>query len=146
MRSDDGTELAAGGLVVRPGGSGPEVLLVHRPRYDDWSLPKGKLRRGESAAAAALREVEEETGVRAVLGPELAAVTYTSPKGRPKQVRWFAMTVGEVGRWTPTAEVDVVRWVPATEVASLLTYAADRDLVERFTPTTRTAPDFRPTT
>ena len=78
---------AAGGVVWRPVGDGIEVLLVHRPRYDDWSLPKGKLEPGESWEDGARREVEEETGVTGVLGPHLATSTYTDTKGRPKEVR-----------------------------------------------------------
>jgi 8-oxo-dGTP pyrophosphatase MutT (NUDIX family) len=86
---------AAGGLVTRPAtGGGVEVLVVHRPRYDDWSLPKGKAEPGESDEDAALREVEEETGYRCTLGTELPTVHYEDRRGRQKQVRFWRMTAG----------------------------------------------------
>src|SRR5207302_7956801 len=84
----DGVVRAAGGVVGRLAPDGElEVLLVHRPRYDDWSLPKGKLHAEETEEAAALREVEEETGFRCELGPELPRSAYTDSRGRPKTVR-----------------------------------------------------------
>jgi 8-oxo-dGTP pyrophosphatase MutT (NUDIX family) len=124
------TVQAAGGAVWRrsPAG-GLEVLLVHRPRYDDWTVPKGKLDAGEDHAAAAVREVEEETGLRCALGPELVSTEYVDRKGRPKQVRYWAMTPAG-GVFTPTDEVDEVRWVPVEAAASLLTYARDRDVID----------------
>ena len=111
---------AAGGIVVRDGC----VLVVHRPRYDDWSLPKGKLRLGESWEAAALREVEEETGLRCELG-ELAGST----RYGLKEVRYFRMTCE--GEPRAQNEVDEVRWVPLEEAAELLTYERDAGLVGR---------------
>ena len=119
---------AAGGAVWRRVDDGLEVLLVHRPREDDWSLPKGKLNDAEDHRAAALREVEEETGLRCALGVELPATAYRDRHGRPKVVRYWAMTPIE-GRFTPSREVDRVRWVPASEVGSVLTYERDRDVV-----------------
>ena len=117
---------AAGGVVWRrlPAG-GLEILLVHRPRYDDWTVPKGKLEPDESHAVAALREVEEETGLRCALGPELASTSYRDRRGRPKMVRYWAMTPAG-GTFTPTAEVDEVRWVGVETAPSLLTYERDR--------------------
>jgi 8-oxo-(d)GTP phosphatase len=121
---------AAGGIVLR--GEGPErsVALVHRPRYDDWSFPKGKLDDGEDEAAAALREVEEETGLRCRLGPSVGAVTYRDRRGRAKVVRYFRMDA-DGGRFTPNQEVDELRWVPIEDAAGLLSYAHDRSLLRQ---------------
>jgi 8-oxo-dGTP diphosphatase len=116
---------AAGGLVVDDG----RVLLVHRPRYDDWSLPKGKLDPGESFEEAALREVEEETGLRCTLGEELEPVRYTDDRGRPKVVRYWAMRVAERAPFQPNEEVDELVWLPPAEAVQRLTYPHDRELV-----------------
>lgn len=104
------------------------VAVVHRDRYDDWTLPKGKLDPGESFEQAALREVEEETGFRCELGPELGRSEYVDPHGRPKLVRYWRMTVlgGEFRR---NDEVDELRWVTPAEAAELLTHERDRELV-----------------
>lgn len=120
---------AAGGVVWRRSPTGAlEVLLVHRPCYDDWTVAKGKLAPDEDHAEAALREVEEETGLRCALGPELSSTSYHDRRGRPKHVRYWAMTpVG--GRFVPTAEVDEVRWLPIEVAGSLLTYPRDRPLL-----------------
>jgi 8-oxo-dGTP diphosphatase len=115
---------AAGGVVVSDG----QVLLVHRPRYDDWTLPKGKLDADETWEAAALREVEEETGVRAALARELPAVEY-EVRGRPKQVRYWAMEVEEDLGFEPNDEVDEVRWLAPGDALELLTYERDRELL-----------------
>ena len=106
-----------------------EVLLVHRPRYDDWSVPKGKLNPGEDHAEAALREVEEETGLRCALGPELASTTYHDRRGRPKRVRYWAMSPVD-GLFVPTEEVDEVRWVPLDEAQMVLSYERDRPVLD----------------
>ncbi len=121
---------AAGGVVWRrsPGGD-PQVLLVHRPRYDDWTVPKGKLDGAEAHADAALREVEEETGLRCALGPELPSTSYRDRKGRPKHVRYWAMTP-VAGRFTPTDEVDEVVWLPVEEAKAALTYERDRAVLD----------------
>jgi 8-oxo-dGTP diphosphatase len=115
---------AAGGVVVRGG----EVLLVHRPRYDDWTLPKGKLDADETWEAAALREVEEETGVRARLVSELPSVEY-EVRGRPKRVRYWVMEVEEDAGLEPNDEVDELRWLAPAEALDLLTYERDRELL-----------------
>ena len=121
---------AAGGVVWRQGGAGLEVVLVHRPRYDDWSLPKGKLDPGETFEQAALREVEEETGLRCELGRLVGETTYRDNKERLKLVRFWAMRAGD-GEFDPDDEVDELRWVPLADAAPLLSYDFDRELVER---------------
>ena len=100
------------------------VLVVHRPRYDDWSLPKGKLRLGESWEDAALREVEEETGLRCGLGELVGATRYGL-----KEVRYFRMTCE--GEAVAQNEVDEVRWVPLADAPALLTYERDAELLSR---------------
>lgn len=121
---------ASGGLVFRPTSDGYEVLVVHRPKYDDWSLPKGKEDPGETAEQAAVREVEEETGYRSRIVTPLADVEYRLSDGRDKRVRYFAMRpVAETG-FDPDDEVDEVRWVSLDEAPTLLTYQRDRQLVE----------------
>ena len=114
----------AGGLVVRYG----EVLLVHRPRYEDWTLPKGKLDPGETWEQAALREVEEEAAVRGRLVRELPDVHYEN-QGRPKRVRYWLMEPLEDLGFAPNDEVDEVRWLPLAEAAETLSYERDRDVL-----------------
>ena len=125
---------AAGGVVWRRSPAGElEVLLVHRPRYDDWTVPKGKLDAGEDHARAALREVEEETGLRCNLGEELPSTFYVDRKGRPKRVRYWAMTPAG-GGFTPTGEVDEIRWFPVEAAAAQLTYPRDRAVLAALHP------------
>lgn len=122
---------AAGGVIRRgavPGGDS-EILLVHRPRYDDWTIPKGKLEPGEAWEAAALREVAEETGMRCRLVEALAEVRYRDHKARPKLVRyWLMEAVG--GEFEANDEVDEIRWLAPAAAAPLLTYEHDRKLAE----------------
>ena len=118
---------AAGGLVERDG----RVLLVHRPRYDDWTFPKGKLDPGESFEDAALREVQEETGLRCTLGRELPSATY-EVNGRPKLVRYWLMAPTAELEFTPNDETDDLRWVTPDEARGLLTYDRDRDVLAAF--------------
>ena len=120
---------ASGGVVRRAGEDGDEIAVVHRPRYDDWSLPKGKLDAGETWEEAALREVKEEIGLRCTLGEELPHVSYQDRKGRDKVVRYWLMDV-EGGEFTPNDEVDEMRWVSVDEAVGMLTYPRDRELVE----------------
>src|SRR4051794_36340044 len=125
MDPDSADVKAAGGVVLRDG----KVAVAHRPRYDDWSLPKGKLDPGETWEQAAMREVEEETGLRCLMGDELPSTTYTDRNGRPKKVRYWAMTP-EVGEFTGEHEVDEIRWVSRPEALDTLTYPRDRPVVE----------------
>ena len=121
---------AAGGAVLRArDGGGVELCVVHRPRYGDWSLPKGKLERGESFEEAAVREVLEETGLRCRLRQELEEVRYPDRKGRPKLVRYWLMDVAEDTGFVPNDEVDEVRWLEFPAAANLLSYEHDRELV-----------------
>ena len=120
---------AAGGVVTRVAHDGVLFLVVHRPRYDDWSLPKGKLDPGESARAAAVREIAEETGVVVRLGGALPDHEYIDRHGRPKIVHYWQMTPIGTTDWTPNDEVDETRWITAAEAATLLSYENDRHLV-----------------
>ncbi len=123
---------ASGGVVWRraPGGA-VEVVVVHRPRYDDWSLPKGKLDPGEGWEAAALREVEEEVGLRCRLGPELPPVNYRDNKGRDKVVRYWLMEPDGEAAFEPNDEVDEMRWLEPGAAAELLSYPHDAELVRQ---------------
>lgn len=121
---------AAGGVVWRTSAKGHlKVLLVHRPRYDDWTLPKGKLDPGETAKAAARREVGEETGLRCRLGAPLPSVRYTDRHHRAKRVRYWAMEVLD-GEFEPNEEVDAVAWLRVPAAIERLTYAHDRPVLE----------------
>jgi 8-oxo-(d)GTP phosphatase len=120
---------AAGVVLVRPGEDGPEVAVVHRPHRADWSLPKGKLDVGERHEAAAVRETFEETGVRCLLGPALGERTY-EVDGVRKRVRYWRATVGEAEEREPDDEVDEIRWLRRKAARALLSYDADRSLVD----------------
>jgi len=119
---------AAGGVVARAGAEGPEVLVVHRPRYDDWSFPKGKAEPGETDEECALREIEEETGLRCRLERELDSTEYVDAEGRPKRVRYWRMAV-ESGELAFLHEVDTARWVSREQAAELLSYSRDLALL-----------------
>lgn len=119
---------AAGGVVIDQG----RVLVVHRPRYDDWSLPKGKLDPGETHEAAAVREVAEETGLICELSELVGDITYTDSKGRSKRVRYWTMhPTGEGPGFEPNHEVDELRWVPVAVAIRTLSYERDRDVLTR---------------
>jgi 8-oxo-dGTP diphosphatase len=131
MEPDAAEVKASGGVVWRRGTGGAlELVVVHRPRYDDWSLPKGKLDPGETWEAAALREVEEEVGLRCRLGAELPSVAYRDNKGREKVVRYWLMEPEDgAAPFTPNDEVDEMRWVDVEQAVALLSYPHDADLV-----------------
>jgi len=141
----NGAIFAAGAVLWRPGdpassADGPLVAVVHRPRYDDWSLPKGKVEPGETEPVTAVREVEEETGFISELGRRLAAVSYpVEHRSRPggdielstKKVRyWTARAIG--GEFAPNSEVDQLVWVPVKEAMKRLQYPYDRKVLRRF--------------
>ncbi|MCV7054237.1 NUDIX hydrolase [Mycolicibacterium gilvum] len=124
--------MAAGAVLWRPqdGTDAPEIAIIHRPRYDDWSLPKGKVDPGETDTVAAVREIEEETGFRSHLGRRLPTVTYPVD-GAVKKVRyWAARAVG--GEFVPNDEVDEMKWLPADRAIAELGYPHDRKVVRRF--------------
>jgi len=133
---------AAGALLWRPGEQGPEVVLVHRPRYDDWSFPKGKCMPGEHVLITAVREVAEETEIETILGRKLRTVRYLSD-GRPKQVDYWAarpaaQALGgadeptEPAPFTPNDEVDELAWLPLTAAGDRLTYRHDTEVLSEF--------------
>ena len=128
--ADDGLIRAAGAILVRDG----QVALVHRPRYGDWTLPKGKLEPGETDEDAAVREVAEETGFTGRIVADLGTIEYTVQKGGltlPKQVRYYLMDATG-GAFTGEYEVDEVRWVARAEAEALLTYERDREVLGRW--------------
>jgi 8-oxo-dGTP pyrophosphatase MutT (NUDIX family) len=123
---------AAGGLVWKASPNGEvRFALIHRPAYDDWSLPKGKLLPDEEELSAAIREVEEETGFRCEAGDEIGVNRYVDRKGRDKIVRYWAMRPID-GRFRPSREVDELRWASPSEAEDLLTYEHDRALLRSF--------------
>jgi 8-oxo-(d)GTP phosphatase len=130
--ASDGTVVAAGAVVWRPDpahAGGVEICLVHRPRYDDWSLPKGKLDRGEHVLACAVREVEEETGQRVILGRPLPTQHYEA-NGLPKHVHYWAARADDgAPKWRGTKEIDEIAFLPAAEATSRLTHPRDADIV-----------------
>jgi 8-oxo-dGTP diphosphatase len=131
---------AAGAVVTRKGGSAREVLLVHRPKYDDWSFPKGKLDPGEHQVTAAVREVAEETGLDVRLGPALTPQRYRMSNGRWKHVDYWTATVlgsDDVSRYRPNEEIDAVEWVPWKAAPSRLSYPHDRDTLAEARPLRR---------
>lgn len=138
----EATVHAAGGVVRRreTTGGALEVAVVHRPRRGDWSLPKGKLDDGESWEDAALREVEEETGLRCRLVEPLGEVRYRDAQDRPKVVRYWLMDLadgGDGGGFRPNREVDELRWCAVEDASALLTYEHDRALVARLARSAR---------
>ncbi|SHN81536.1 8-oxo-dGTP diphosphatase [Geodermatophilus obscurus] len=116
---------AAGGALWRPAaGGGVETALVHRPRYDDWSLPKGKPDEGEHLLQTAVREVAEETGLQVVVGRRSVRTEYEVPEGPKRVDYWLMRVVG--GEFVPNDEVDQLRWLPVDEACAVVTHAHDR--------------------
>lgn len=124
--------LSAGAVLWRPAARGIEVLLVHRSKYDDWSLPKGKREPGEHVLLTATREVLEETSVRPVLGPRLGRVEYLA-HGRPKQVQYWSALSGN-GQAAASHEIDAVAWLPLPQALGRLSYAHDADVITSLRP------------
>jgi 8-oxo-(d)GTP phosphatase len=124
--------LAAGAVLWRPNGdpASPEIAIIHRPRYDDWSLPKGKVDPGETEPVTAVREVHEETGYSSHLGRRLAAVSYPVEQGIKKVRYWAARRVD--GEFSPNSEVDELKWLPVAEALKQLEYPHDRKVLRRF--------------
>jgi 8-oxo-dGTP diphosphatase len=121
---------AAGGVVWRPAaGGGVETVVVHRPRYDDWSLPKGKLDAGENALAAAVREVREETGLDVVAGRRSVRTRYAVAEGAKHVDYWLVQAVGTDEPFEPNDEVDELRWLPVPDAAALVTHEHDRTVL-----------------
>jgi 8-oxo-dGTP diphosphatase len=123
---------AAGGLVTRRGADGVEILVVHRPRYDDWTFPKGKRDPGETDEETARREVFEETGLGCELVEELGTTEYVDNRGRAKQVRYWIMRLDDpTSPFVANAEVDEVRWLRPDAARGILSYGHDRELLDR---------------
>lgn len=125
---------ASGGVILRRREGALETVLVHRPKYDDLTFPKGKARDGEPDEDTALREIEEETGLRCELGPELVSTSYVDPQGRPKRVRyWLARSGGAPSAFEPDDEVDHVEWFDVAAAERRLTYDRDRAVLDAAT-------------
>jgi len=124
---------AAGGVLQRASVAGPEILLIHRPRYDDWSLPKGKLKTFESWEAAALREVLEETGYRPTITSFAGPVVY-QVNGRPKIVLFWNMQFEGDTNFQPSREVDAFEWMPLAAAYARLDYPVERRLLAELFP------------
>jgi 8-oxo-dGTP pyrophosphatase MutT (NUDIX family) len=126
---------AAGGLVWRMSNGVQQVLLVHRPHYDDWSFPKGKHDLNETDLECAVREVVEETGLSVKVGDALPTVEYVDHKGRDKTVAYWAMTVAEGSNdeaFVANDEVDEIRWLDVDTALKILTYPIDQVLLQEF--------------
>lgn len=123
-------EIAAGGVVWRAGAGGVDVLLVHRPKYGDWTFPKGKVEHGESVLECAMREVWEEAGVTPVMGCYLGRISYHKQDGVLKVVDYWAMRADDVA-FEPSSEVDRIQWVPLPSLGAEVSYTTERTVVAR---------------
>jgi 8-oxo-dGTP diphosphatase len=132
---------AAGAVLWRRRKGSTEVALVHRPKYDDWSFPKGKLDIGETHEEAAVREVEEETACHGRLGDELPGTSYVDGKGRPKVVRYWTMALERCDDFEPNDEVDEVRWFALERASRQLSYDHDAVVLDSFVVWDRRAHD-----
>lgn len=130
MTSEEDIIEAAGGVLWRPSNGGRQFAVIHRPRYDDWTLAKGKLDPGETHQQAAVREVAEETGYDVDLGPDLGEITYLH-NARPKRVRYWGMRAA-AGSFDVNSEVDDLRWLDFDRARQVLTYDRDREVLDRF--------------
>ena len=119
---------AAGGLVWRHSAGGPEVVLIHRPRYDDWSFPKGKMEAGETWTETALREVEEETGIHVVLDDFAGSFSYLV-RQQVKVVLFWNMQIHKESSFVANDEVDQLKWLPVGQAIALLKYGFEQDLL-----------------
>lgn len=119
---------AAGGVVVDFSAKKVRYLVAHRPRYDDWTMPKGHIEPGEKPRQAALREVHEETGLKCETLAKLSSVSYLLPDGRTKRVRYWLMRPVS-GKFKPNSEVDAVTWLKRTATLNLLTYTVEQGVV-----------------
>jgi phosphohistidine phosphatase SixA/8-oxo-dGTP pyrophosphatase MutT (NUDIX family) len=124
---------AAGGVILRRKDGALQTLLVHRPRYDDLTFPKGKANDGEPDEETAIREVLEETGLSCRRGPELVRTAYRDPAGRPKEVRYWLLRPKGDGEFRPSREIDRVEWIDVAEAPDALTYPRDRPVLDAAT-------------
>jgi 8-oxo-(d)GTP phosphatase len=123
---------AAGAVVWRPAGRGSQVAVVHREKYDDWSLPKGKVEPGEHVLLAAVREVAEETGLRATLGRRLPEVRYSSAGAVKRVDYWVATTTDSAATFTANSEIDQLAWLAASRASAMLSYRRDVETLREF--------------
>jgi 8-oxo-dGTP diphosphatase len=139
QRNEAGQIRAGGGIVLQAGHGGVRVLMVHRRRFGDWTIPRGKVARGEEDEDAALREVAEETGLTCALGPEAGVMHYRDRMGREKQARYWLMFV-RGGRFRATREVDRCEWMDLGSATALATRSGERDLLAGIARALRVAP------
>ena len=123
---------AAGGVLWKETSSGLKLAVIHRQRYDDWSLPKGKREKGERWQETALREVKEETGCQVVLGKFIGSASYAiHSNNRPKIVLFWHMHVKQGCKFQPNHEVDRIKWVSPSKALKLLSYEDEREIVNK---------------